>query len=269
QERHVLEALAQRGNVDRDNVQAEIQILAKLLLLDAGFEIAVGGGDDADIDLDGAIAAHAFQLALLQDAQQFGLHVGRDFADFIEQNRATVGEFETAFALGEYAGERSFFVAEKFAFNKVFRHGGAIHANERRAGARAFEIERAGDQFLAGAAFAMDQNRGVRARDFADELADVFHRGAVPEQFVGAAFRLLLAEETVDAKQLRELFRFAQREFDLLVGKGFDDVIERAVLHAFHGGFNTAEARGHDDERFLRALLNRLEQIGAVAIGQA
>src|SRR6185312_9553422 len=57
-------------------------------------------------------------------------------------------------------------------------------------------------------------------------------------------------------------------KFDLFVGERFDDVVKRAVLHAFHGGFDAAEAGRDDTKRFLRALLNRLEQFGAVAIGQ-
>src|SRR6185312_877666 len=57
-------------------------------------------------------------------------------------------------------------------------------------------------------------------------------------------------------------------KFDLFVGERFDDVVKRAVLHAFHGGFDAAEAGCDDAERFLLALLNRLEQFGAVAIGQ-
>ena len=142
------------------------------------FEIAVGGGDDADIHLDGAVAADAFEFALLQHAQQLGLDAGRNFADFIQQNGAAVGQFKAAFAFVQRAGEGAAFMAEKFAFNQVFRDGGAVDLDERRAGAGAVAIKRAGDQFLAGAAFALDQNGGLRARDFADELrADFPWRG--------------------------------------------------------------------------------------------
>ena len=44
------------------------------------------------------IAAHALELPLLQHAQQLHLHVRRQVADLVEEDRAAVGELETAFA---------------------------------------------------------------------------------------------------------------------------------------------------------------------------
>jgi len=48
----------------------------------------------------------------------------------------------------------------------------------------AVEMQSARDQFLSGAAFALDQDCGLGARDFADELAEAFHRRALAEQIV-------------------------------------------------------------------------------------
>ena len=73
QERHVFPAIAQRRHVNRHDVQAEKEILAEFLFLHALFEVAVGRGDDADVDLDGAVAADAFEFAFLQDAEELGL----------------------------------------------------------------------------------------------------------------------------------------------------------------------------------------------------
>ena len=44
-----------------------------VFLGDFFLQVAVGGGDDADVDFDGAVAADAFEFALLQDAEEFGL----------------------------------------------------------------------------------------------------------------------------------------------------------------------------------------------------
>jgi peptide chain release factor 2/peptide chain release factor len=48
-------------------------------------EVAVGRSDDADVDLDRLLAADAAHGALLQDAQQHGLDLGRQLADLVEQ----------------------------------------------------------------------------------------------------------------------------------------------------------------------------------------
>ena len=99
--RHVLLAFAQGRHVNGHDVEAEKQVLAEFLAFDAFFQVPVGGGDDADVHLDGAVAADAFQFALLQDAQQLGLDLRGNLADFVQQDGAAVGQFEPAFALGQ------------------------------------------------------------------------------------------------------------------------------------------------------------------------
>ena len=73
---HVFTVVAQGRHADGHDIEAEKKILTKLFFLDAGLKIAVGGGDDPHIHLDGAIAAHAFEFAFLEHPQQFGLHAG-------------------------------------------------------------------------------------------------------------------------------------------------------------------------------------------------
>ena len=87
--------------MDGDDIEAEEEVLAEFLALDAFFQPAVGGGDDAHIHFDGAVAADPFEFPFLEDAQQLGLDLGRDLADFVEQDGAAVGQLETAFALVE------------------------------------------------------------------------------------------------------------------------------------------------------------------------
>ena len=74
--RHVFAPVAQGRDINRHDVEAEEQVFAEFLALDTLFEIAVGGGDDADVDLDGARAADALEFAFLEHAQEFGLHAG-------------------------------------------------------------------------------------------------------------------------------------------------------------------------------------------------
>ena len=56
----------------------------------------------------------AFEFALLQHPQQLDLNRRRDFADFIEKQRASVGQLKAPFAAARGSGERTFFMAKEF-----------------------------------------------------------------------------------------------------------------------------------------------------------
>ena len=164
QQRNVVAPLAQRRNVNAHDVEPVKQILAELPRRHGGFQRLVRGGDDAHVHLDRLVAADALERAALQHAQNFRLRRGRHVADFVEENRAFVALLEFADALDGRAGERAAFVAEEFAFEQLFGNGGAIDRQKRLLAAVAVMINRAGDKFLAGAAFAGDERGGVRCR---------------------------------------------------------------------------------------------------------
>jgi hypothetical protein len=75
----------------------------------------MGCGDQADIHFVSLIAAETLEFLFLKNAQEFRLKLERDVADFIEKERAFVGEFEAACFLGDGAGERAFLVTEALA----------------------------------------------------------------------------------------------------------------------------------------------------------
>ena len=87
----------------------------------------------------------------------------RDFADFVQEERAAVGGLEAAFALGMRAGEGAFFVPEQFAFQKRLRDGAAIDGDKRPVFARAALVDGPRRHFLAGAAFAQEEGRARRS----------------------------------------------------------------------------------------------------------
>ena len=94
-----------------------------------------------------------------------------------------LGVFEVALLVRGRAGERAFDVSEKKRLREIPRYGGSIDRQERSLGARAAEVQGAGDQFLARAAFANDQDRGRGERlQFADVLQNFRHRPAGADQ---------------------------------------------------------------------------------------
>jgi hypothetical protein len=101
----VFAPFAQGWNLDGENTEAIEQILAETPGLHFLFQIAVRGGDNADIDLAGARVANALDFLLLQNPQKLGLHRLGDFSNLVQEQRAAVGEFESAWFVADRAGE--------------------------------------------------------------------------------------------------------------------------------------------------------------------
>src|SRR6185436_3734589 len=98
-----------------NHVQASVEIGTKGAGLGRLDQIAVGGGHDAYVDLQGFVSADALDLAFLQDAQQLGLHRKRHVAHFVEEDRAAARAFELSAALFGGSGEPARLVAEELA----------------------------------------------------------------------------------------------------------------------------------------------------------
>ena len=79
------------------------------------------------------VRAQPLDLAVLQHVQEFHLRRKRQVADFVEEDRAAVGQFELAHARLLGVGKSAAFVAEEFAFQQRFRQRRAVHLDERLA----------------------------------------------------------------------------------------------------------------------------------------
>ena len=114
--------------------------------------------------MTGRRAPDRIDLALLQRAQQLDLGVHRQFADFVEEQRAAVGLGELADVLFVGAGEGALLVAEQDRFDEVFRQRAAVDGDERLAAPIGAALDGARQQFLADARFALDEHGNVRFR---------------------------------------------------------------------------------------------------------
>ena len=63
-------ALAEGRDLDGENIETIVKILAKFAFLNRFEKVAVRGGKDADIDFDGFISPDAFEFPLLEDAEE-------------------------------------------------------------------------------------------------------------------------------------------------------------------------------------------------------
>jgi hypothetical protein len=121
-------------------------------------QIAVRGGDDADIDRDLAIASDAVDDLFLQNAKQFDLERGIQIADLVEKKSTAVGLLKPADPDPIGPGERPLLVAEQLALQKGLRNRGAVHRDERLVSPMPMLKNGTGDQLFAGPGFPADEN---------------------------------------------------------------------------------------------------------------
>src|SRR5208282_2639272 len=172
-------SIAQRRDLDAEDIEPIEKIGTELTLLDQFFQILVGGGDAAEVHLDSLVAAHSCDFALLQYAQQVGLGLQADVADFVQENCPALGNFELAFLAELRAGEGALFMPEKFAFEERLRQSAAVNGDQRVKLSRAGLMDRTRHQFLPGAALPRDQHGSVRGTNRLDGLEDLAHGAAL------------------------------------------------------------------------------------------
>ena len=198
EQRDVFQPLAQRGHLDRHHVEPVEEVLAKAAGGDGLGENHVGGGDHAAIGLDRVGSADALESAVLEHAQQLGLHSQGHLADLVEEQSASLRQVEPAFLLAIGAGEGPAFVAEELAFEKVLGQRRAVDGDQRPAARDVAEMNRLGDQFLARAGFARDEDGARRRSDPRDALEHLGHAGALAQQVMVSRLSLEPAAQIGD-----------------------------------------------------------------------
>ena len=214
-------------------------------------------------------AAEALEFAVLQDAQKFYLDGGRDIADFVEEQRAFVGQLEFSRLASGSARERALLVAKEFAFEKIFWNGGAVDFYERAGSAVRMLVNRARDQILSDAAFAAEKHGRIRRRDALDERQHGLHFLALRDDVVVfVALAEGFAQITIFFAQLVRIEFLADHQHELGERKRFQHVIARADFHRFDGGFDRSE-RGHDDDGYrCVCAFHGLQEFDAAHAGQ-
>ena len=140
----------------------------------------MGGRDQAHVDLDRRGAPQPLELARLQHAQQLGLHLERQLADLVEEERRAVRDLEAPDLARQGPGEGALLAAEQLALHEPGRQRGAVDLDHQVAPARAEPVDGLGDELLAGAGLAAHEHRGVRGRDLLHQAQDLLDGGALP-----------------------------------------------------------------------------------------
>src|SRR5262245_16370693 len=180
--RYILTTLAQGRHPERKHVEPIIKILAEPAFLHELDHVAVGGRDQAEINLYGFFGTDRVDLSRLQGAQQLHLRVEGQLADLIEEQGAAVGLLELADPLVDGARKGSPLVPEQDGLKQVLRDGTAVHSDRGPPFAFALALDGAGDQLLADPAFAFDQDRDVGRSGAVAKLDDAAHGFAANDE---------------------------------------------------------------------------------------
>ena len=270
EDKEITLALPQRGHVQGDNAEAPIQIFPEGALFDHLSEVAIGGGDDADIDLDGLTAADALDGLLTESAEELDLGAGVDFTDLIQEQGTAVRLLKAANAALHGSGEGALFMAEEFAFEDLRGESGAVDGNQLGGGAAAEVMHGAGDEFFAGAAFTFDQNRGARGRDLLDGVDDLFHGVRLAEDAMDGEFAFdLLAELLVFLFQTAAAQGAFDEELDFIQVDGLGNKVPGTAAHGLDGGIDAAVGGHHDADRRLRELQGFVQELHAVVCAES
>src|SRR5690606_34770065 len=181
-ERDVVAPLAERRDVERDDVEAVVQVAPEGALAHLVLEVAVRRGDDADVDGDGLRRADGHDLALLERAEQLDLERRRHLADLVEEEGPSAGGDEEAVLVPDRAGEGALDVAEELGFEERFGQRGAVHRDEGPGVALGEGVDVAGQDLLAGPALAGDEDGRVGRRDGLGELDDLAEPAVLPDR---------------------------------------------------------------------------------------
>ena len=233
----VAPAVVKRRKVNREHVQAVVEVFAELSLLHELFQIPAGRRDEADVDFDLFVASDAREGAFLNEAQEFDLNRLAEVTDFIKEECSAVCGFGASAAGADRSGERALFVSEEFAFDEVVGEGCAVDADERFVAPFALLLDCAGDEFLSCSGCAADEDGCVAGGDLGDLSVDCAHGAAGSDDADGAHVAAeLFAQTQVFRLEFFALFMFLEtcgNGFRGDVGDGFEQLQVAVKINAF------------------------------------
>src|SRR5690349_13588592 len=130
EQRYFRGSLAQGRDIDREHIQAIVQVFPQAARFYRFLNLHVGSGQDAHIYVNQLASAQTRKLVILKDVQKLGLQMGAHFRDFVEEDGALGGLFKLSRLGTDGAGEGALFKAEQFGFEQLARERGAIDFNE-------------------------------------------------------------------------------------------------------------------------------------------
>ena len=257
QRREILEALAQRRDVQREHLQPEVEVGAELAPGHHFVQVPVGGGDEPRGDAPGPGAPDAPHLAALQHRKQPRLEIERQLPYLVQVDGAVLGRLDQPRPRRVGVGERTLFVPEKLRLDQILRQRRAVEMHERAPVPDAPAVQRTGGEILPGSGLALNQHRRRESVSPAGELLDARdlrnehpHRVAASHQRGVARGPLLaLARVREPPGQLRLSQNALDLDHQLVEIDGLGQVVVGTFLHRRDRILQPAEGGQHQHRK--------------------
>jgi hypothetical protein len=266
----VVAPVAERRDIDAEEVEPMIEIFAEFALGDRIGEVTIGGSDDADIDREFLAAADAADFMIFDGSQNFRLESEGKAGQLVEEKSSAVGCFEETDPGGAGVGKGATFMSKEFAFGEGFREGGAIDFDERLFGTRAVAMNPAGDGGFTGAGLTLDQNgsevcfhSAIAGDDLLDLGLKVRQCGAEHEFIIA----ILFAAMFLDTEILAGATSAVDEDGEFAEFEGFREVFQGPHFEGVDGTSNAALS-GHDNDTGVLWENAVAQEIGAIPIGK-
>ena len=200
-----------------------------------------------------------------KNRSSFACSEPRHVADLVEEQRAAVGDFDLARRLLHGARERALLEAEQLRLEQRVRDRRAVDRDERLARARAQRVNRARQDFLARAAFALQQRRRVGRRHLLDRPADLQHRVARRDDAVERRRAERFRELPILGLERVHLIRALHDQLQRVDVDGLLIEVVGAEADRLHGVALVAVPRDDDDLRERRELQDLAQRREALA----
>ena len=149
--------VAQRRQGDGHDVEPIVQVLAKGTALHGLTQSRLVAASRRTLARMSFTPPNALKFLVLHHAQELGLQVGRQIANFIQEDRAAVRHLELPLLLCRGACEGTLFMAKQLAGQQLWGERHAIDRHKGLLGAWTPLMQSAGHDFFAGAAFAYNR----------------------------------------------------------------------------------------------------------------
>ena len=157
-------------------------------------------------------------------------------------------------------------MTEKLALDQSLGNRRAVDLDEGLIQSLAVEENFIRDQLLAGAIFATDHHRGIRAADPLDQLFQTNDHWAFPDDFP--------PRDAVPIQEIRYLHRTLKlrclfhHQIDLGHGKRLRHIVKSPRAHALHHRLDTPIRRDHYHDRLGLAVRHPLDKNTPVPVGE-
>ena len=204
--------------------------------------------DDPRPQGDLVLGAEGPKTPVLDHAKQLGLELHRHLGDLVEQDRPGPDDLELPPGPPLGPRERAAFVPEDERLDERPREGRAVDRHERVRLARARLVQSAGDELLAGARLAAQEDRRVGVGDAAHEVPDGLHRARRPDDGAEAPRAIDLLPQLGDLAPERQALAEALDDRQDHLGRELvlQHVVLGPVAHRLADLLELHQGRDHD-----------------------